>query len=152
MSVDLPDGMYQRERSPNQTFDQEEPLYWRLTTESLRSLGHESGIAFRAPNFSVNRGKYSEPNWVLLPSYTDQGIVRLLVKDVPTKEISPPESRYRYACAVVHDPLPENYSHSEVRWLKNGRYDKDADIPRTVKKKVRQQLSQRAVVLKKPSA
>ena len=131
-------------------FCPDEALYWRCTKATLRSIQLRSGAAFRCPDFSVNRGKYSAPEWVLLPCHHGQGIIQLLVGDIPVQKICPKDSPHVFTCGVEHMPCERNYSHSEVRWYKNGHHERNMSVPKTAKKVVRQKLAQRAQVLRGP--
>lgn len=102
------------------------------------------GIKF--PDFSVNRGKYSEPKDVLIPSWPNFGIVAFRVGDVPPSVSS---SGITYDFKVEHVPCECNYSHSEVRTYKDGKRPRKVNN-QIVKKKFRQILSERTKILREP--
>ncbi len=66
--------MYRRGRPVDSHFEPTEKLYRHCQGDHIvgdRVLPQ----AFRAPDFSVNRGKYSQPEDVLMPSYERWGVV-----------------------------------------------------------------------------
>ncbi len=142
--------MLRQGRPVDSTFQPEEKLYRRCISDHVlkkRVLPE----AFRFPDFSVNRGKYSEPEDVLVSSagnFGDYAIVVFRVDAIPVRLPSP--GRIEYEFRVYHDPQDENYAHSEVRTLKNGVHSRTLDVNKTVKKTFRQMLSDRAEVLKLP--
>lgn len=105
-----------------------------------------TGIKF--PDWSVNRSKYSEPDDVLIPSYLDWGIAEFQVESVPKKMESPGNVVFEFK--VEHDPVDDNYSHSEVRTYKEGTHHKNIDVNKTVKKQFRQMLSDRTRLIRSP--
>jgi hypothetical protein len=52
--------------------------------------------------------------------------------------------------SVEHVPEEENYAHSEVRAYKNGRHDRKLDVPKTVKARFRQVLSEKTRIAIEP--
>lgn len=143
----LPELMFRRGRAEDPVFEPTEPLYKRF---SPAEFVPGSSISVRFPEFSVNRGKYSEPEWVLLPQWLDYGIVVFLVRDVPAEMTS--EGGVRYTFIVAHAPLEDNYAHSEIRALKEGRHVPRLDVPKTLKKKFRQILAERWRIYRQPRA
>ena len=144
--------MYRRGRPVDSHFEPTEKLYRRCQGDHIvgdRVLPQ----AFRAPDFSVNRGKYSQPEDVLMPSYERWGVVSFQVKDVPARILSAGGAKFEFG--IVHDPEEDNYSHSEVRAYKNGGadpklFDPKLKLARTAKKEFRQRPSDAAGVLKPP--
>jgi hypothetical protein len=51
---------------------------------------------------------------------------------------------------MEHVPEEDNYAHSEVRAYKNGRHDRKLDVPKTVKARFRQILSERTGITLEP--
>lgn len=146
-----PVDLYRGGRPRVDVFEPSEALYRRCDREEYESIRQGSGIGFRAPAFSVNRGRFSRPEWVLLPNHPDCGILQFLVRDVPREVMRPPSSPYSYGCGVEHVPEDCNYSHSEVRWYRDGQYSENLDVPKTVKKQVRQYLVERLGILRRPT-
>jgi hypothetical protein len=139
--------MYRNGRSIDPCFDGDELLYNRCLLEHIN--GEQllpTGIRF--PDWSVNRAKYSEPEDVLVPDFQDWGIAQFEVRNIPKSLISPGSVKFDFK--VEHDPLNDNYSHSEVRTYKNGQHSKDLDVNKTVKKEFRQLLSERTVLISRP--
>ena len=58
---------------------------------------------------------------MLIASYERFGIVSFQVKDVPPRIFSGGATEFEFG--VTHDPEEDNYSHSEVRTYKNGKFD-----------------------------
>lgn len=142
-----PERMLRRDRPVDDNFDLEEELYYRCQARHVdgQRLLPE---AIRFPNFSVNRSKYSEPEDVLIPSYQDWGIATFRVRDLPEPESTDEKTEYEWR--VVHDPLEDNYAHSEIRTFKNGVYSETLKVSTTIKKKFRQILSERIIVTHQP--
>jgi hypothetical protein len=142
-----PGRMYRQDRLVDPEFAPSEDLYYRCQAQHVA----ESRLlptALRFPDFSVNRAKYSEPEDVLVPSYSSWGIASFQVKDIPPAQSSDVDTVYTWN--VIHDPNENNYSHSEVRTYKNGHYAKNLSVATTVKKAFRQILSDRARIIKHP--
>lgn len=140
--------MYKAGRPVDMNFDENEHLYVRCQKQHIE--GEKllpTGIRF--PDWSVNREKYSEPEDVLIPNFSDWGIVQFKVKNVPELLESPGDIKYNFK--VEHDPLEENYSHSEIRTYKNGHHSKNLEVNKTVKKLFRQILSEQMVIIKQPA-
>jgi hypothetical protein len=139
--------MFRRDRPVDENFDVAEALYYRCQAQHVD--GHQLlPEAIRFPNFSVNRSKYSEPEDVLIPSYHNWGIATFGVRDLPEPESTDEKTEYEWQ--VVHDPLEDNYAHSEVRTFKNRTYSEDLKVPTTIKKKFRQILSERIIITHQP--
>ena len=103
----------------------------------------------RAPVQSVNRSKYSKPEWVLLaryPQFLHWGYGSFKVSDIPESITS--EFGITHFFKVEHVPLDDNYSHSEVRAYKNAELVRRKNDAITLKYRVI--LSQRIIILKKP--
>ena len=111
--------MYRRGRPVDPLFEPSENLYRRCQADQI--VGRILPQAFRSPSFSVNRGKYSEPQDVLIPSYERWGVAGFQVKDVPSRIVSSGGTQFEFR--IDHIPEEDNYSHSEVRTYKNGRFD-----------------------------
>lgn len=143
-----PKRMFRQDRPVDSEFSPTEDLYHRCLARHVvdKRLLPE---AIRFPNFSVNRSKYSEPEDVLIPQYSQWGVATFQVKDLPPQRST--DTNTTYTWQVVHDPLEENYAHSEVRTYKNGHYSETLDVPKTIKKEFRQVLSDKARIIKLPN-
>jgi hypothetical protein len=141
--------MLRQLRPVDSHFESSETLYYRCRAEHI-SGDRLLPQAIRFPDFSVNRSKYSEPEDVLVPTYLNWGVSAFHVSDLPLAQQT--DAQTVYSWQVIHDPLEDNYSHSEVRTDKNGQYSKTLDVPKTMKKFFRQVLSDKARILKQPSA
>ena len=141
--------MYRNGRLIDPFFDEDELLYNRCLSEHVyREQLLPTGIRF--PDWSVNRAKYSEPEDVLVPNFQDWGIAQFEVRNIPKSLISPAPGNVKFDFKVEHDPLNDNYSHSEVRTYKNGHHSKNLNVSTTVKKEFRQMLSEKTVLILTP--
>jgi hypothetical protein len=151
--------MYQGLRCSDPKFIGTERMYIRCTsTDLVRSDGARRLLpAFiRASGQSVNRGKYSFFFDVLLPGAQQAsfrwlylGVVHLQVSDVSVQlQSSVPPTEIR----VEHVPLDDNYAHSEIRAFKSDRMLTPKQVAGTVKKELRQIISDRARILLLPNA
>jgi hypothetical protein len=107
-------------RPPDQVFDPEELLYYRVT--AFDHQGKVNVDEIRCPDTSVNRGKCSRPEHVLCPSFpkfVGCKVAQFSVAEVP-HQLSTGDAR-TISFKVEHDPicqptsLEENYSHCEIR-------------------------------------
>lgn len=111
----IPEAMLRKGREPDQDFPLEEDLYIRFQ----RTEGNEVPISeIKFPDQSLNRARYSEAQWILIPIYQNWGYGTIRVRDVP-KEISIPSGKTN-TCQIEHAPEEKNYSHCEIRAYKNG--------------------------------
>ena len=148
--------MYRNGREPVAHFAPDELLYMRVEPDHVNSRGVPMASAFRLPSQSVNRSKYSEPEWVLIPNYQEWGILSFERQDIPEELRSsqpPPDQSAEYRFAVEHDPRDDNYSHSEIRAYRKGRneFNERLQVVRTVKQKFRMRLAECATILKFPA-
>lgn len=129
-------------RVADQSFEADESLYYRVP--QLDGRGRVSGVDIRCPDTSVNRGKYSRPEY-LLWKWVDHGVVEFLVGDIPTPILSSDGQGFDFK--IVHDPVKppeepyENFAHSEIRAFRDS--DRRLTMPKLVKKEFRQALSDR---------
>lgn len=150
-----PARMFTRGRPLDPEFASEEWLYFRCMAEWIE-CGRIKPANVHFPDQSVNRQKYSRPRDVLLPDDSEEscnwllwGVVGIQVRDLP------PEMRtgggIPYSFPVEHDPLPNNYSHSELRVFKNGvRETSKGKINNQIKKEYRTRLALRTSVIVSP--
>ncbi len=139
--------MYRQGRPEDPVFAPDEWLYMRAAREHI-DTGRLLPAAISFTEQSVNRSKYSEPEWVLIPRYHHCGIGAFLVRDIPANLASP--ASVSYAFRPVHVPLEDNYAHSEVRTFRGGVYEPHSGkkVNQTVKAAFRAQLADRAIILK----
>jgi hypothetical protein len=144
MQAQLPDEMLRKGRPPNSNFSPTEKLYIRFY--ALNERGKVNPSCIRCNGQSVNRSRYSKPEWVLLPCYQKWGYGSFQVRDIPDDIISgngvPIEFR------VQHEPEDKNYSHSVIYPYKlNVRY---VNVKKGPKLQFRTRLSQKIRVIKSP--
>jgi hypothetical protein len=113
-----PARMLRNGRPPDQNFKRRHFLYHRCTKEDV-----EGGVflppRIRVDRPSVNWSKYSKA-WDVIFDYPRNGIVRFVVGNLPRelpKAAQRPSERAPelHSFFPFHDPLDENYSHSEIR-------------------------------------
>lgn len=103
----------------------------------------------RLPDCSVNRSKYSLPMDVLVnkgDDDTEQCVISWLVGDVPTQLPAKEPSGLAYDCRVVHDPLEDNYSHTEIRTYPTGTSEVK-EPSKTQKRFLREKIAEVATIL-----
>lgn len=145
MAKQIPDEMKREGRPIDPVFESEEDLYFRFTSV----VGKKPNVRdIHCPDQSVNRSKYSEAEWVLLPDFLDWGYGVFKVGDIPDSITRPIGDPYDFM--VEHDPPEENYSHCEIRAYVNGTRRKNIDN-RNVKLYFRMRISQKTEILGLPS-
>lgn len=114
----LPQEMLANGRSPDPTFEPDEELYIRFSQMDGETV---NPICIKCPGQSANRSKYSQPQWVLLcdyPKFVNFGYGLILVGEIPPELTSTGEVVFSFK--PVHDPMDNNYSHTEIRAFKEG--------------------------------
>ena len=132
-------------------------LYYRCAAEDVAG---DRLLPVRVKSFdvSVNWSKYSKP-WDVIFGHPDAGIALFVVceinRDLPTElpksaarpELQPKPRTYR----PWHEPLDENYSHTEIAVFRDGmRVKKTSQISDEAKKEFRQIISDRSRVIRSP--
>ncbi|MCF8079573.1 MAG: hypothetical protein K9K88_09860 [Desulfobacterales bacterium] len=131
-------------------FNTEERLFQRFNA-LLEVNGAFYPNSIRFPEFSVNREKYSRPEDVLLPDFDDLGIAAYRVGDIPGPLKTPGGgTNTTYTFGPVHDPIPGNYSHSEVRTYLNGVYKRKKIKSSIIKLEFKARLSEKMEIIKHP--
>ena len=139
-----------RGRAADPEFTPTEQLYRRCTVnEADNNRLFPSEIKF-CPDWSVNREKYSQPQDVLYPGYDELGVAAFQVGDIPAGMLSGGNTDFRWD--AQHQPLEDNYAHSELWTYKNGEHHTKSDMPSGVKKYFRTTLSERARIIYPPTA
>jgi hypothetical protein len=135
--------MYQRGRPVVPEFYGDESLHLRYRQEHWVE-GQLDPAGVRFPRTSVNRSTFSEPEDALFSDsgrYNGFGVVRFIVSNVPMRVAQSQGSAYVFF--MVHAPLDDNYSHSEI-WSdhehRSGQYKEPS---KTVKLKFRILLCQK---------
>jgi len=150
LSNAIPTRLLRNGRPVVPEFAPDELLFMRVTPDKIHA-DEVDVTAVRFPDFSVNRGKFSEPGDVLLPNHFGMGVCQFEVRDVPPGPYVPVGSKRNYTFKVVHVPNEDNYSHSEVRAHKDGIHKRKLDVPKTTKKWFRDQLRQKMRVVIRPA-
>lgn len=145
--AELPDRLLRRGRPVDPVFDPGEHLYRRLRAVDIDQDGRVEPTSLESPDFSVNRSKYSEPDDVVI-SHPRCGIAAFTVEEVPRSLLSGGDIEYRFS--VEHDPLDDDYAHSEVRSYKDGKRLAPKKSPKAVRTKFRLILASKMRVLREP--
>jgi hypothetical protein len=136
----------------------DELLYLRFMDED--SDGSPSGADIRCPDSSVNRGKYSQPEDVLVcqhPKFIKWGIASIRCDQVPSEVLDGSDPPKLNHLRIEHAPQgppftpdkEENWSHTEIRVYADG--SRKYKIPSSlVKRKIRQRIAEKLIVLKRP--
>jgi hypothetical protein len=129
-----PERLLRQGRPIDPDFSLEERLYRRCPdTEVLQGEPFTDQIAFY-PAMSVNRSKYSLVHDVLYPDYfAKYGVLSFAAGGIP--EPFQPDGGALYEWKPSHEPLEENYAHSEVRTYRDGVFDPKLRIQSTLVKK-----------------
>lgn len=111
---ELPEGMMQRDKLVDDSFTPTEQLYRRVP-HAYWDDDHVNVDAIELPDMSVNRGKFSEPQWVRLlgDEFRDWGVIGFRVEDIPTEMQHLGVHIFRFR--PKHVPHKHNYPHSEVQ-------------------------------------
>jgi len=158
--ISIPDRLLINGRDPVQEFEPLEKLYFRFNSSHYSSDYRIPVAAIRFPDFSVNRGLFSEPIDVLIPHWAEWGIVEVSEGDIPRKLPVPTQGQQaerNIDFQTVHDPIGsdhqyynhpqqqfENYAHCEIRVFENGERSGQNNLPNSVKKLFRTILSDKA--------
>jgi hypothetical protein len=141
-----PERMYRNGRPIDQDFSLTESLYWRCPESKIEN-GHVALDGMRFPDISVNRGRYSEPEDVLIPDCLDFRIATFMVQDIPSPLISESQQQHRFEFRPEHDPCECNYAHSEIRTYKQDVRQLKGKLPENIKLRFRLLLSRKTRVL-----
>jgi len=94
-------------------FTAEEELFIRFPADGEATPSH-----IRLPAQSLNRSKYSNTAWLLIPPYESNKIGVFKVGQIPRPEVSLGSVEYEFK--IEHDPLDNNYAHSNLQTYKGG--------------------------------
>lgn len=146
-------------------FALDELLVYRLRTDDVIPDEHGALAVIpgnlRMPDFSVNRTKFSDPDWVLYPHWPEMGYATFSVGDVlEAGAIAAEKLRAREPKAAthefkpVHEPICEfnenwNFAHTSVVCFKAGKPKKSP--ARLARFEFRQLLASRMKIAKRPS-
>jgi len=144
-AAERPDRMKMDGRPQDNHFELTEKLFRRYAQVHYIN-GQFSNAGFQFPRQSVNRQKYSQAEDVLFDergTYRDWGVLSFRVDDLPSRF---PTEEPRYTFSPRHQPVEDNYAHSEVwcdRLPTTGQYVEPSP---QVKKLFRAVLSQRITI------
>jgi len=122
-------------------------LYFRINSEDYVD-GNLVEARIKIPDLSTNWSKYSKPHDVILSNPKD-GVAWVKVRDLPQQLPEKIESKHEKPCRFYpgHDPLDENYPHTEIRMNKgDDRADSSTSIGSKVKKAYRSMIRSSAVI------
>jgi hypothetical protein len=149
----IPPEMRKNNRPIDSSFAADEALYIRF--ETVEENGSVPVDQIRSTNQSVNRGKYSQPKWVLITEkhiLHNWGYGSFYVKDLPCHVFSDGGAQCWFSPS--HNPLDWNYSHSEIlarKGAKNGPPVRSISSP-DLKLKYRLKLREIISVIKMPGS
>jgi hypothetical protein len=110
-----PQRLYKENREAIQDFGRDELLYLRYIRQHFVD-GELQPAAIRSQlKQSVNRGRFSEPGDALFSEtgkYNGLGVAEFRVEDIPARVEQPDGPAYIFF--MWHEPLEDNYSHSEI--------------------------------------
>ena len=147
--------MIQGSRGVNSSFLPRHKLYFRVPSEAyVNGQWIEASIDFiPAANQSVNWSKYSKP-WDVKFDHADHGIALIRVSDIPERlpdAISTDLNDKVHFYTATHVPEPNNYSHSEIQVLKDGKVIVNrSKVSNKTKKQYRALIRAKAVILLPP--
>jgi len=121
--------------------------------------GEVSFQEIQFPDQSTNRAKYcGTPEWLYLtlyPKYLSYGIASFETSAIPF-ELTSSTTKLKYYFFAEHDPLDDNYSHTEVRCKnKDGiriPFEEKKRIHKSVKMAYRMEIGQASAVLRAPES
>ena len=121
---------------PDPVFLPSERLFHRVKDEDVEGE-NVLPSAIRLPDCSVNREKYALSPEVALQGYEDEfsHVASMCAGDLPIPQTT--EGSITWMFFVAHDPLVDNYSHTEVRLKKS---DQSYDVKRSPRGAVRTTL------------
>lgn len=137
--------MYRNGRPEEPAFSPQELLFRRYRTEHWVE-GQFSGLGFKFPKHSVNRGFFSAPEDVLfsdIGEFNGWSVLEFRVSDIPPPIQLPPIA---FSFFMKHVPHEDNYAHSEIwsdRMNPSGEYVEPSPA---VKKQFRTIMAQRMKV------
>jgi hypothetical protein len=130
-------------------FSPSERLFRRVPREDVVE-GSVSSASLPSPAFSVNREKYCSAAEALA-AWKGFSVAAFPVEGIPQVLVS--EDGREYQFGVEHEPIPSNYSHSEVNTYAEGRkLQKPQQPPRLLKKKFRDLLRKSIQILEDETA
>ena len=142
--------MIQGDRGIDKDFLGHHSLYHRCKLEDLAG-DRMNPTRIRCDNASVNWSKYSKP-WDVIFDYPGGGIVRFVVRDLPSElPTEPPQGAKLRSFSPVHDPMPDNYAHSEIGTFTEGTRVPNPNLSKTVRKEFQNIMSNRGLILLRPS-
>ena len=146
-----PAAMRTEKRYADQHFLPDEYLFRRVPLSLWEDPNERPGPdAVRLPDLSVGRSKYAHPEWVRFDvvknqHYQEWGVLGVLVDDIPPQFWD--LAVYLYTFKTRHDPLENDYSHTEIRVFSNGKHvTLDEALPEEI------HLKWRLILLKRMSA
>ena len=149
----VPKRLCERGRRPDQIFRPEEKLYRRVSKMHFLQNGQLDPGKVSFPDISVNREKYSKPSDVIFADGLSKsrqlylwGVVYCVSKTLPAPIKDGRGEEYQFA--VDHEPLENNYSHSELSAYKDN--ERQNKVSGAVKKLYRVRLASQLQLKIKP--
>jgi hypothetical protein len=152
----IPRRMLRNGRSIIDHFPSNEAIFHRFRHD--HRLVHDSGQIFfniPMPRTSVNRshpdGQWNDVLLVKWPQYRDWGVFSFKAGDLPAYYQTAPDHELHFR--LVHDPVDDNYYHSEIRAYRNiEEMDEKLKLKPAWKLWFRLSLSNVATILNEPES
>ncbi len=141
-----------------QEFQSEERLYYAFNAEIVEEEGRRivpaDAIKVSYCSISVNRSQFSKPeDLYCIKKFVGFGILAWKKCELPIGELksdNPKAAKYEFV--LSHEPLDDNYAHSEFQFYKNGTFKRSTRLPDLLERlKIRMALSEIAVIHKEPT-
>ena len=151
--------MMRRNRPVDDDFRPEHRLYYRIEHQDELEGNYLDPQKIRtAFDVSVNWSKYSQP-WDVIFDRPASGIASILVQDISVdlpRDLTPDHKHQvvkPHLYRPTHEPYNDNYSHSAIAVFKDSqRVTKSAQVGEKAKREFRQLLSDKAIILLRPSS
>jgi hypothetical protein len=156
---DRPAEMFRNGRELDPTFTDDEVLYSRCAPQHVDDEDEAPAIlvaAFRAPNTSVLRAKYSEPDHARWDSAEDCGdrppqlhrdayVLKVPISALPSKgQIAEETKGDDHDFKPAHVPYEDSYAHAEIHAFKRGsRIERENQFKNTADKAAKYLLLRR---------
>jgi len=155
-SAASPSRMLRCGRPLDNEFSPDELLYLRCQFAWLDVNRRLKPANVHFPDQSTNREKFCAAYDVLLPTTVPNshqwlcwGVVAIRVSDVPTHAETTGGTEMTFT--VEHDPIEDNYGHTELRAYKNGRRERNKNkINDLVKKAYRTKFAEGTRIVVRP--
>ncbi len=153
--ADRPAEMYTAGREALQVFEPKEIFYYRVHPSTVSTDDTVDPAHVQCPDLSSNRGKFSQPYYVLYPrkEYGNHAVFKFVLEELLPTVSSPDASGGTpvvYDVRTIHDPEDDNYGHCETGIYRDTQHMRSNKIGHGAKKVFREHMS-RILELERPS-